>query len=66
VTICALGAALAGQVIRAIAPWRLVTVAATVLVVYAALLAWLEGVTPGAVVRAITATAPDTAPPPGT
>ena len=66
VTVCALGAALAGQVIRAIAPWRLVTVAATVLVVYAALLAWLEGVTPGAVVRAITATAPDTAPPPGT
>lgn len=63
--LCATIAAIAGYGARVLVGNPLV-VAVVVLAVYALLLARLEGVTPRAVVRAITAPAPGTAPPPGT
>jgi O-antigen/teichoic acid export membrane protein len=65
VTACAIGAALAGLAARELVD-HLLAVAATVLAVYAALLAWLEGVTPRAVARAITARARAAGPRSGT
>ncbi|HEY1814618.1 MAG TPA: oligosaccharide flippase family protein [Kofleriaceae bacterium] len=66
VAVCALGAAIAGEAARVFlpaGPLRLACAAAAIVIVYAALLARLEGVTPFAVARAITAKARDTAPP---
>jgi PST family polysaccharide transporter len=69
VAVCAFGAAVAGEAARALlpaGPLRLACAAAATAIVYAALLARLEGVTPFAVARAITAKARDTAPRGGT
>jgi len=61
--LCAIGAALAGVAARELVD-NLFAVAGAVLVVYGALIAWLEGVTPASIARAITARARDKAPSP--
>src|SRR6185312_11256178 len=69
VALCAIGAAIAGEAARAIVPEgppRLAVTAIAIAVVYGTLIARFEGVTPRAVVRAITAKARGTAPPAGT
>lgn len=74
VAICALGAAAAGIGVRALfdSPWRALPVCAAIALVYALLLARLEGVTPRSLARsfaagrATAATAPARAPSPDT